>query len=127
MRRSISEDVQDQLAAVDDLALRLLLERPDLRRRQVVVEDDQRRLGQLDEVGELDDLSAADVGLPARLDPLLDELADHLGAGGLRQRPKLPEGIVGVDVVSGQPHADQDGPLGNHLELFSLDLGQLPP
>ena len=35
------EDVEDQLRAIDDLPLELLLELPELRRRELVVEDDE--------------------------------------------------------------------------------------
>ena len=43
--RAAGEDVEDQLRAIDDLALDLLLDLPQLGRGQLVVEDDHVRLG----------------------------------------------------------------------------------
>ena len=83
--RARGEDVEDQLAAVEDLDLELLLEVAHLGGRQVVVEDDHVGVGGLDELLELLDLALADVGREIDVLALLEHAADHDQAGRLGQ------------------------------------------
>ena len=69
------EDVKDQFAAVDDLAVGLFLQVPDLGGRQVVVEDDDLPLMQFDQRRQFFHLAVADVS--ARMDG-----GSPLGQGG---------------------------------------------
>ena len=118
-RRPAREDVEDQLAAIDDLALDGELQRADLGRCQLVVEDHEGRAGHLREVGELLDLSLAEIGLARRLATLLHELADDRGAGRLREGPKLAEGIGFVDGDAGKPDVHEHRRLRRDLQLFT--------
>ena len=69
------EDVEDQLAAVDDLDARAAFSRLRIwAGAEVVVEDDHVGLVGLDELLELLDLARADVGGDVDLLPLLQQL-----------------------------------------------------
>ena len=66
------EDVEDQLAAVEDLDLGRLFQIADLGRRQIVVEDDHVGIVGLDLLLQLFELALADVGAGIDVLALLD-------------------------------------------------------
>ena len=123
-RGPVGEDVEDELAAVDHLALRGLLHRPDLARREVVVKDDQRGPGRSDQVGQLARLALAEKRPSAGLVARLDQLADHDGPRGLREFPQLAERIVRIEELSRQVYGGKHRPFRCNTELFAVDLGQ---
>ena len=95
--RAPREDVEDQLRAVDDLAADLLFDLPQLRRRQLVVEDDDVDVGLGARRGERLDLAGAEEGRRIGLRPLLQHAQHDLGAGGLGQAGELVERALGVE------------------------------
>ena len=110
--RAAREDVEDELRAIDDLAADLLLDLPQLRRRQLVVEDDDVDVG----LG----ADAASVGIlpaPRNVDgsgfgPLLQHAQDDLGAGGLGEAGELVERSLGLEPPRPPGNqADERGPL----------------
>ena len=84
--RAAREDVEDQLGAVDDLRLERLLEVAHLRRREVVVEDDQVGLALLDQRLQLLELALAEEGGRVHGAAPLHQLAQDARAGGLGQQ-----------------------------------------
>ena len=95
--RAAREDVEDQLRAIDDLAADLLLDLPQLRRRQLVVEDDDVDVGFGARRGERLDLAGAEKGRRIGLRPLLQHAQHDLGAGRLGQAGQLVERSLGLE------------------------------
>ena len=95
--RAPGEDVEDELRAIDDLAADLRFDLPQLRRRQLVVEDDEigARFGARG--GERLDLARAEKRRGVGLRPLLQDAEHDLGAGGLRQPGELVERSLGLE------------------------------
>src|SRR5262249_34901800 len=96
--RAPGEDVENQLRPIDDRASERFLEIPQLRRRQLVVEDDE--VGAcLDARGrERLDLSAAEERRRIGLRALLLHAQHDVGAGGRRQAGELVERMFGIEV-----------------------------
>ena len=103
------EDVEDQLAAVEDLDLGRFFQVADLRRRQVVVEEDDVGVGGRGLLLEFLDLALADVAGGVDLHAPLAEAADDEGAGGGRPgRAALRAGRRRARALR-QFHADEEG------------------
>ena len=83
------ENIEDQLAPVDDLAAEGGFEIAALRRSQRVVEDDRLRSRAIDEFLEFGDLSASDAGGGGRSADPLRQRCDHLEPGGTTKRREL--------------------------------------
>src|SRR5207248_2865420 len=106
------EDVEDQLRAIDDLAAHLFLDVAKLRRRQLVVEDDDvdvelRRRG-----GQRLDFAGAEKGGRIRFRPLLHEPQHHRRTGRLGEPGQLVERSLRLEasrVAGNQP--DERRPL----------------
>ena len=107
--RTPGKDVEDQLAAIDDLAARDPLEVPDLSRRQFVVEEHDRGPLALDEADQFLDLAASDEGLAAGKPSRLGQNAHDLRVSGPGQRGQLPDPRFEVDLVAGQAHRHEHG------------------
>ncbi len=106
----LREDVEDQLGAIDDARLELVLEQPLLGRRQLVVDDQHFRVGVAVRLLELVELPFADVRARIRSQPVLDETShwlDPCRAGKLLELGKL---AVGVDPL--REHGQDEPPLG---------------
>ena len=104
------EDVEDQLGAVDDLGVQLLLEVAHLRGREVVVEDDEVGLALLRQRLQLGQLALAEEGGRVHLAAPLHQLAQHARPGGVGEPAQLVERAGQVRAVApGVP--DQHGPL----------------
>ena len=81
------EDVEDQLRAVDDLATDLFFDLPQLRRRQLVVEDDEVGVRSRRRRRERLDLAGAEERRRIGLRPLLQHAQHDLGARRPAARP----------------------------------------
>ena len=92
--RAPREDVENELRAVDDLAADLVFDLPQLRGRQLVVEDDEvgARFGARG--GERLDLAGAEKRRRIGLRPLLQNAQHDLGAGRLRQSGRARRAIA---------------------------------
>ena len=99
------EDVQDQLAAVQNLDLDDLFQLADLGGREVVVEDDDIAFKLLDTLGQLLGLAPTDVGGRVDGTDLLLKAIHHQGPGTLGQG-----GQFGQIVVKKPPHAARQRP-----------------
>jgi hypothetical protein len=107
------EDVEDQLGAVHDARVDRLLDVLSLRGRQLVVEDDERRVPRRHELAQLLDLALAEVRTGVGAVELLRQAIDHLGAGRVGEPLQLVEMLVHV-VLRGRTlerRADEDGAL----------------
>ena len=93
------EDVEDQPAAVDDLDVEQLLERPLLGGRQLVVGDEQVEAGLALGRDELLRLALADVPVGVDVAAVLPLGADHLRPGRGGQVGELGERILGAPAV----------------------------
>ena len=105
------EDVEDDLTAINDLGPGLFFDGLALRWGQVIVEDDQIRLGVEDCLFQLGDLAATQacgrIGVIAEL----DHLADDIGSGGLDQPLDFVERAFLTSLVTRIEHRDQKGSL----------------
>jgi len=98
--RVLGEDVEDQLRAVDDAGLELILEQTLLRGRQLVVDDQDLRARVPVRLPELVELPFADVRARVGLGAVLDEPGDGLDARRAAELLQLGELVVGVDALS---------------------------
>jgi len=123
------EDVQDQLAAVEDLAPRGLLEVADLRRAEVVVEDDDVDVVEIRPPGDFLRLARADVQLGKGLGALGDHFVDDESSGRLGQAAKLPYRIHRIGLGARQEHANQQRPfpLDRQIRTFHFCHRVLTP
>ena len=119
----LSEDVQDQRGAVDDLYLDDLLQRGQLGGAQFAVADDGVGAGGDDGLAQFGGLARTDVGRRVRLVPALDHALEDLRARGLGQRGEFGETGVGVGGAALGPHPDQHHSLQAQLPV--LDLGDV--
>jgi hypothetical protein len=110
--RALREDIENQLAPIDDANLELAFEIARLRGGQRVVENSERRALCLRELADLRGLALADEG--ARVggfEALANDTGDF-GAGALSECFELVEGFVGADSLLGTEFdSDQDGAL----------------
>ncbi len=121
--RVLGEYVEDQRRTVDDLDLDLLLQRPQLRGRQLAVADHGVGAGVQHHRAQLVDLAAADERRRVRPGTPLDQALQHLRAGGLGQLGELDQRVLGVGDGALRPDADEDHPLESQLAV--LDLGDV--
>jgi len=114
--RPRGEDVEDQLAPVEDLRVEPLGERALLAGAEILVDENDRRPVLLRGRLELLDLSLPDVGRRADLADVLVQGRDRLDASSARQSLELAQRFLGADrgavvaCVSGVD-ADEDGAL----------------
>jgi succinyl-diaminopimelate desuccinylase len=106
----LREDVEDQLRAVDDARLELVLERPLLRRAQLVVDEEHLGPGLSVRLLQLAELALADVRARIRVRPVLDDLGHRLDEGGARELLELRELVGGID--AGSEHREDEPALG---------------
>ncbi len=114
--RARREDVEYQLGAIHHALAGRVLDVLALRRRQLVVEHDQRRVLVVDDQAQLLDLSLPQVGRRIRLVDLLGNFADYEAARGIHEALQLLEMLVHL-VLRVRPFAR--GP----DEYRSLDRG----
>jgi hypothetical protein len=114
--RALREDLEDQLGAVHDAALDLDLDVARLRRRELVVEDDERGVQRRRGRADLLDLAAA--GIQARIGPVplaLHHLMAH-HARALHEAHHLLDAFLIAVVAEVEAHDDcrlrVGGPLG---------------
>ncbi len=98
-RGVLGKDVEDQLRAIDDACLERVLERPLLRRAQLLVDEEHLRAGRRVRVLELGELALADERPRIRTSTVLDDLADGRDAGGARELTELGELRLTVDTL----------------------------
>jgi hypothetical protein len=94
--RARREDVQDQLGTIHHALARGVLDVLPLRRRELVIEDDERCVRLLDERAELLDLPFPEVRRGIRTIDLLSDASDDDGAGSVRELLELIEMLVDV-------------------------------
>ncbi len=91
------EDVEDQLRAIDDLAIEPLVELAQLRRRQLVVEDDEVGVGFGRRVRQHFDFAAAEERGRVGPGAILQHAQHHARAGRFGEAAELFEGMFCVD------------------------------
>ena len=91
------KDVENQLRAIDDAAVKFALEITKLGRRQLVVEDENSGIGHLGGGGNLFDLAAADQGCRVGTVAALQHLSHHHCAGALGQLAQLGKRLFGIE------------------------------
>ena len=106
----LREDVEDQLRAVDDARLELVLEQPLLGRRELVVDDEHLGAGVAVRLLQLVELPLADVAARVGRRPMLDETGDRLDACRARELVELRELVVRVDAL--REHGKDEPALG---------------
>jgi hypothetical protein len=106
--RVLGEDVEDQLRPVDDAGLQRVLERPLLYGVELVVHDQDLRVGRRVGLLQLLKLALPDVAPPVGPHPVLDQLADRLDQGRPRQLAKLGQLLLRVLRMDG----DEEPALG---------------
>jgi len=90
------EDVEDQLGAVHHALARGVFDVLALRRRQLVVEDDERRILLVDERPELLDLPLAEIGRGVGPIDLLRDAADDNGTRRVDELLELIEMLIEI-------------------------------
>ena len=98
--RMASEDVENQLRAVDHVAGKPRLDIAQLRRRQVMVEEDQRSIGRRHHLNDLVELALADEARWIRLLAALHQRGRNRCTG--RTRKLLELGTARVEVQAGR-------------------------
>ena len=120
MRARLREDVEDQLRAIDDLAIEALVQLAQLRRRQLVVEDDEIGVGFRRGLRQHVDLAAAEEGRRIRPGTILQHPQDDAGAGRLREAAQLFERMFRVHSSRAAGHqTDERCPLHQHRTRFT--------
>ena len=94
---SLSKDVEDELGAVHDFDSQHLLEVAPLHRRQLVVEEHDRRAEVFDELANLLDLAGSDQRLGIRPLDRLDRTGDDFDAGRRGQAAELSQGLFCIE------------------------------
>ena len=126
------EDVEDQLAAVDDPAADPLLQLADLRRGELVVKDHEAGAGLLDQLVDRLDLPAADEGCrvgwasaaaAVLADPAatLDDPADGGAARRRHQALQLIQAQIGRDLRVGGVEADEHGAIAVSGPVWGIE------
>jgi hypothetical protein len=106
----LREDVEDELCAVDDAQLELVLQAPLLSGVEVVVDDERLGIGARHGFLQLDELALTDIGARIGRGAALNELADRVDTGRPQELSHLPQLLVLVDSL-GQ-HRDEKAALG---------------
>jgi hypothetical protein len=106
----LGEDVEDELSAIDDAELELVLQAALLSGIEVVVDDEGLRLGRRNCLLQLHELALSHEGAGIGRGTTLHELSDRLHAGRSHELTHLPELVVFVDPL-GQ-NGDEKAALG---------------
>lgn len=113
--RALRENIEDQLAAIDDAKVEFLFEVAGLRRAQRVVEDREGRTRAMRDFLDLGGLALADKRARiGGLEPLRDGVGDF-GAGGLSEGLELGERFLGGNFVA---RAEFDPDQDRAFDLF---------
>jgi len=120
--RARGEDVEDQLAAVEHFHAKKLFEIAGLRRKQIVVEDDDVGIGGLGEFLQFLDLTAADVRGQLNVLPLLREFGDDGGSRRGGEAADFIARIVGGPGFVRERDADENGLLAADGEIVALGV-----
>ena len=107
--RMLGEDVEDQLGAIDDTRLQLVLELSLLRRAQLVVDEQRLCAGGLVRLLELDELAFAHERPRIRPRSMLDRRSHGLHTGGPCELCDLVE--LAALVGAGSQHGHDEAPL----------------
>ena len=106
------EEIEDELSPVDDLAADFFFDLPELRRRQLVVEDDHVDVGLGGRRREHLNLAGAQKSRRIRLRPLLQHAQHDVAPRRLREAGELVERSIRVEPPgTAGNQADQRGPL----------------
>ena len=108
--RVLREDVEDELRPVDDARLEHVLQQPLLRRRELVVDEEDLGLPAAVLVLELVELPLADVAARIGLRPVLDDAGHGLDARRAGELLELPQLVVGVHCLP--EHGEDEPALG---------------
>src|SRR5207302_691844 len=116
------EDVEDDAGAVHDLGAGGLLDVPRLRRRDLVVDEEEVGLARLDAPLQLVELAAPDVGAGiGRRAPLRGEVGADDQAEGLPELPELFEGVGELGVARrGQLDGEEQRAARSFFRLVEL-------
>jgi succinyl-diaminopimelate desuccinylase len=106
----LGEDVEDQLRAVDHPRLERVLERPLLRRAELVVDDEHLCLRVAVRLLQLVQLPLADIRARVGKPPVLNDPPDRLDAGGSRELLELGQLVGAVDPL--WEHGNEEPTLG---------------
>ena len=117
-----AKDVQDQLATVEDRDFHCLLDGSTLARAERVIADNRAGLDLADDLRELRQLAATQIGVRVRVSPVLHQAARHGEVSGRRQQLKFLQGFCGGTWVAVGNHAEQHG-LG---PLYTFPRGSRP-
>jgi hypothetical protein len=93
---ALREDVEDELRAIDDAQAQRAIEMPHLRRRQLVIADDEVDALLVAGGGQFLELAAADKCGRVWLRPLLDHPERDAAAGGPHEAAEFLERLLGV-------------------------------
>ena len=115
--RVAREDVEDHPGAVHDGDVRRLLERPLLRRRELVVRHDDVRAQPRDLAADLLGLALPHPGVPVGRPAVLDHTPGDDAASRLDQRGELLERVGGREGGRGKVERDEIGALGGRLRV----------
>ena len=127
----LREDVEDQLGPVHDPRLKLVLEHSLLRRRELVVDEQDLRAGVMVGLLQLLELPFADVRACIGLRAVLDETCDRLDPRRPGELLELCELVVRIDAL--REHGQDESALGHrarrgiglsyrHLRVIVLDV-----
>ena len=107
--RALRENVEDQLAPIDDAEIQFLFEVAGLRRAERIIEDRERRAGAMRDFLDLRGLALADKGARVGgLEPLGDSIS-NLSTCGFGEGLEFGERFFGRDFVARvEFDADQD-------------------
>ena len=119
----LSENVENQGGAVNDLDLHDVFEGTTLRGSQFGVDDDGVGAGRLHNVLEFQRLTGAEEGAGVRLEAALNQAVQNLGTCGFSQCRELTQRVLGVLYGAFSPQTSQHHAL--QAQLAVLDLGDV--
>ena len=105
------ENVEDELRAIDDLAIERRLQVPQLCRTQLVVEDDDVGAEFVARRGERRDLATAEERRGIGLRPVLQNSQHDRCTSCCRESSELVQRMFGIDLTRRVEEADQSGAL----------------
>ena len=113
------EDVENQFAAINNDSLSFLLEMSSLRRRQIVVEDDQFGTRRIDQILQFLDLSLPQARSRMRSTAHLNQFTDDLDARRLDQPLQFIKSLFFPKISTRIGNRNQDGGTMLGLQFFS--------
>ena len=119
----LSENVENQGGAVNDLDLHNVFEGTTLRGSQLGVDDDGVGAGRLHNVLELQCLTGAEEGAGVRLEAALNQAVQNLGTCGFSQCRELTQGVLCVLYGAFSPQTSQHHAF--QAQLAVLDFGDV--